>query len=186
MVNFAELPQDLPIPVDDGACDHLFGKVLPSIDLMSTQGRSMDLSKHAGRLVIYCYPMTGKPENPLPNEWNLIPGARGCTPQSCAFRDHYQELKHLEAEVFGVSTQSTEYQKEAAERLHLPFELLSDWDLRFAESLKLPVFEFEGKQLIKRVTLIANAGRIIKVFYPVFPPDKNVDEVIDWLQHNFA
>lgn len=182
MVDFAELPKDLPIPSDDGACNHLLGEALPSVELLSTQGRSINLSKRLSRLVIYCYPMTGRPENPLPDQWNLIPGARGCTPQSCAFRDHHQELRKLEAEVFGVSTQSSEYQKEAAERLHLPFELLSDSDLKFADALKLPIFEFQGEQLIKRMTFIANAGQIVKIFYPVFPPDKNADEVINWLQ----
>lgn len=127
--------------------------------------------------------MTGQPDIPLSDGWDQIPGARGCTPQSCAFREH-QELTHLGARVFGLTTQSTDYQIEAAERLNLPFELLSDWHLSFANTLKLPVFEIAGKQLIKRVTLIASAGKIIKVFYPVFPPDKDADEVIDWLKNS--
>ncbi|QYO68354.1 peroxiredoxin [Leptolyngbya sp. 7M] len=135
-------------------------------------------------LVIYCYPMMGQPDILLPNGWNQIPGARGCTPQSCAFRDHYQEITDLGARVFGISTQSSESQKEAVKRLHLPFELLSDQDLSFARALDLPIFEIEENQFIKRLTLITNAGKIIKVFYPVFPPDRNADEVIDWLQNN--
>ena len=126
--------------------------------------------------------MTGQPNIPLPNGWDEIPGARGCTPQSCAFRDHHQELRELGTQVFGLSTQSPEYQKEAIERLHLPFELLSDCDLSFANALKLPTFKIGGQRLIKRVTLIANVGKIVKVFYPVFPPNSNANKVIDWLR----
>jgi peroxiredoxin len=128
------------------------------------------------------YPRTGRPDRELPTGWNAIPGARGCTPQSCAFRDHHEELKRSgAAQVFGVSTQDTAYQREAAERLHLPFELLSDEKLEFARALKLPIFEVAGMTLIKRLTLIARAGVIEKVFYPVFPPDKNADDVLDWI-----
>jgi peroxiredoxin len=184
MEKLTELPKDLPIPVDDGACNHLLGRSLPSIALFSTQGRWVDLSEITGHAVIYCYPMTGQPGIPLPDGWDEIPGARGCTPQSCAFRDHHQELGELEAQVFGLSTQSTQYQKETVERLHLPFELLSDCDLSFATTLKLPMFEIEGKHLVKRVTLIAQDGKIVKVFYPVFPPHRNADEVIDWLREH--
>jgi peroxiredoxin len=184
MEKLTDLPKDLPIPVDDGACDRLLGKALPSVFLSSTQGRRVDLSAIPDCVVIYCYPMTGQPGIPLPDGWDGIPGARGCTPQSCAFRDHYQEINQLGAQVFGLSTQSTEYQMEAAERLHLPFELLSDRDLSFAKMLKLPIFQVEGQKLIKRVTLIAKTGIIFKVFYPVFPPDKNADEVIDYLRNN--
>lgn len=184
MVNFAELPKNLPVPVDDGGCDRLLGETLPSIALSSTQGRDVDLSVVVGHVVIYCYPMTGHPDISLPNGWHEIPGARGCTPQSCAFRDHYQELGELKTQVFGLSTQSTEYQVEAAKRLHLPFELLSDFDLRFTKMLKLPIFEIDGLQLLKRFTLIVKDGKIVKVFYPVFPPDRNVYEVINWLQRN--
>ena len=184
MKNLTDLPKDLPIPVDDGFCNHLLGKSLPSIALSSTQGRYVDLSKIADYVVIYCYPMTGQPGTPLPDRWDEIPGARGCTPQSCAFRDHYQELNELGAKVFGLSTQGTEYQMEAKMRLHLPFDLLSDCDLSLASMLKLPMFEVEGKHLVKRATLIAEDGKIVKVFYPVFPPDRNADEVIDWLQEH--
>jgi peroxiredoxin len=184
MKSFAELPEGLPIPVDDGACDRLIEASLPSVTLHSTQGRWIDLSVIPGYVVLYCYPMTGKPGVPLPNGWEQIPGARGCTPQSCAFRDRHQELREIGAQVFGLSTQSTEYQLEAANRLHLPFELLSDRDLSFAKALKLPMFEIDEKQLIKRITLIANAGKIVKVFYPVFPPDENADEVLNWLKNS--
>jgi peroxiredoxin len=184
MEKLTDLPKDLPIPVDDGACNHLLGKSLPSIALSSTHGEYVNLSEIAGHAVIYCYPMTGQPGIPLPDKWDEIPGARGCTPQSCAFRDHYQELNKLGAKVFGFSTQDTEYQMEAKMRLHLPFELLSDCDLSFANALKLPMFEIEGKHLVKRVTLIAEDGKIVKIFYPVFPPDRNADEVIDWLQEH--
>ena len=186
MEKLTELPKDLPVPVDDGACSHLLGISLPSITLLSTQDRWVDLSAIAGHVVIYCYPMTGRADTPLPNGWDEIPGARGCTPQSCAFRDHHQELEELGTQVFGLSTQSTEYQKEAAERLHLPFELLSDRNLNFARFLNLPTFEIGDLWLIKRVTLIAKAGIIIKVFYPVFPPNSNANEVLDWLRNNAA
>ena len=182
MEKLTELPKDLPVPVDDGACNHLLERFLPSIALFSTQCRWVNLSAIAGYVVVYCYPMTGQPGIPLPNGWDESPGARGCTPQSCAFRDHHQELGELGAQVFGLSTQSTEYQKEAIERLHLPFELLSDFDLSFADTLKLPTFEIGGQRLIKRVTLITKVGKIVKVFYPVFPPDSNANEVIDWLR----
>src|SRR4029077_8253732 len=171
MQNFSELPKDLPIPIDDGACDHLPGLALPLMDLSATSGQTVNLATVTGWVVIYCYPMTGRPGVPLPDGWDQIPGARGCTPQSCAFRDHYQELQALNAQVFGLSTQTTEYQREAAERLHLPFELLSDSSLQFVNALRLPTFEIEGMRLIKRVTLIARNGKIVKYFYPIFPPD---------------
>lgn len=184
MTSFEKLPQSIPVPIDDGACNHLVNQALPSILLSSTEGKDVDLSAISGRIVIYCYPMTGQPSSALPNGWDEIPGARGCTPQSCAFRDRDRELKQLKTQVYGISTQSTEYQLEAVKRLYLPFELLSDRYLQFANSLKLPIFEIENKQLIKRVTLIAQDGKIIKVFYPIFPPNKNADEVIEWLESN--
>jgi peroxiredoxin len=183
MERLAKLPNNLPLPMDDGACDCLLGKYLPSIFLASTQGGHIDLSAVPGCVVVYCYPMTGQPNISLPDGWDSIPGARGCTPQSCAFRDHYSELTQLGAQVFGLSTQDTADQREATQRLHLPFELLSDRDLSFAKALKLPTFEICGQQLIKRVTLIANRGKIVKVFYPVFPPDRNAEAVIFWLQN---
>jgi peroxiredoxin len=155
---------------DDGACDHLPGLKMPSLVLPSTAGRLVDLSKRdAARTIVYCYSMTGVPGAPLPEGWDLIPGARGCIPQACAFRDHYQELATFEAELFGLSTQPTDYQREMAERLRLPFEFLSDEALTFANALKLPTFEAGGMRLIKRLTLIIRGGRIETVLYPVFP-----------------
>lgn len=183
--NIHELPKDLPVPVDDGACAHLTGKRLPAMSLLSTSGRTVDPAALRGRTVIYCYPRTGRPDQELPTGWNQIPGARGCTPQSCAFRDHYQELRGLGvSEVFGLSTQTSDYQREAAARLHLPFALLSDEKFAFATALKLPTFEVDGMTLIKRLTLVARDGVIEKVFYPVFPPDHNAEEVIRWLRDN--
>ncbi|MCI0395137.1 MAG: peroxiredoxin [Chloroflexi bacterium] len=175
------LPADIPVPIDDKACDHLPGLQLPSVSLLSTAGRLVDLAGLAGTTVVYCYPRTGLPDQGPPPGWDLIPGARGCTPQSCAFRDHYQELQALQAAVFGLSTQDTDYQREAAQRLHLPFELLSDAGLAFTRALQLPTFEAAGMVLIKRLTLIIDDGQIVKVFYPVFPPDQNAAEVIEWL-----
>jgi peroxiredoxin len=180
--NLYELPKDLPVPVDDGACDHLRGMKLPSVPLASTAGRTVDLAALPGRTVVYCYPRTGRPDREMPAGWNEIPGARGCTPQSCAFRDHYEELRNLGvAEVFGLSTQDTAYQREAVERLHLPFALLSDEKLAFARALKLPTFSVDGMTLIRRLTLIVRDGAVEKVFYPVFPPDGNAQRVVDWL-----
>jgi peroxiredoxin len=180
--NLYQLPPDLPVPQDDGACAHLTGFALPQVALPSTGGRRVDLSRLAGRTVVYCYPRTGRPDQEVPAGWNEIPGARGCTPQSCAFRDHYAELQRAgAAHVFGLSTQDSAYQREAAERLHLPFGLLSDAGLELARALNLPMFEVDGMKLIKRITLIARDGRIVKVFYPVFPPDRNAGDVLDWL-----
>jgi peroxiredoxin len=133
---------------------------------------------------VYCYPRMGRPDEEMPQDWDEIPGARGCTPQSCAFRDHHAELRSLGARVFGLSAQGTEYQREAAQRLRLPFELLSDEELAFAKALGLPVFGAEGITLFKRLTLVVNDGRIEKVFYPVFPPNENAKEVIEWLSQN--
>ena len=170
------------MPQDDGACDHLAGRRVPAIALPSTAGRPVDLSTLSGRTVVYCYPRTGRPDVPVPAGWDAIPGARGCTPQSCAFRDRHREFQALGVGVFGLSTQTTEDQREAAERLQLPMELLSDARLAFARALDLPTFEFEGMVLIKRLTLVALDGRITKVFYPVFPPDANAREVLAWLR----
>ncbi len=172
----------IPAPSDDGGAKHLPGTTLPTLGLDATDGRKIDLSGLAGRTVVYIYPMTGRPDVALPEGWDMIPGARGCTPQSCAFRDHYAELTDLGvAQLFGLSTQDSAYQQEAVERLHLPFPLLSDEALRFAKALKLPTFQANERTLLKRLTLIADAGRISKVFYPVFPPNRSAEEVIDWL-----
>lgn len=185
--NIYELPQDLPVPVDDGACDHLPGMKLPAAVLPSTAGRQVELAKFPGRMLVYCYPRTGRPNVANPQGWDRIPGARGCTPQACTFRDHHAELQALGVNnIFGLSTQTTDYQREVVERLHLPFDLLSDAQLKFAKALRLPTFEVEAMTLIKRLTLVIKDGNIEQVFYPVFPPDKSADEVIAWLKRNPA
>jgi peroxiredoxin len=179
-----DLPKDLPRPADDGAASHLCGMSLPTAVLPATNGANIELAAIPGRFVIYIYPMTGRPGVPLPDGWDGIPGARGCTPQSCSFRDHYHELKALNTSVFGLSTQTTEYQKEARDRLHLPFELLSDSGICLKPLLGLPTFTVAGMELYKRLTLIVANSRIQKVFYPVFPPDRNADDVLAWLRQN--
>ena len=179
-----KLPDGLPVPEDDGASDHLPGMSLPPVPLPSTSGEPIDLSKLRGRVVVYCYPMTGRPDRDLPEGWDEIPGARGCTPQSSGFHDHHEELRALGVRVFGLSTQNTEYQREALGRLGLQFELLSDEGLSFAKGLDLPTFEADGKTMIKRLTLVVDAGRIETVFYPVFPPAENSGEVALWLSQH--
>jgi peroxiredoxin len=176
------LPPGLPAPVDDGAADHLLGSEIPSLTLAATTGAGVDLASAAvATLVLYVYPRTG-PAGAAPSpEWDAVPGARGCTPQSCAFRDLHAELRALGASVLGLSAQPLEEQREFAERVHLPYPLLSDPDLRLAAALDLPVFEFEGTRLYKRITLIVRSGRVAKTFYPVFPPDRNAAEVSAWL-----
>jgi peroxiredoxin len=155
---------------------------VPAIALPSTRGEAVNLSRLPGRTIVYCYPRTGRPDQEMLPGWNDIPGARGCTPQSCAFRDHYAEMRALGVqEVFGLSTQDTEYQREAAERLHLPFALLSDQKLEFVRALRLPTFEVAGLTLTKRLTLVLHDGVVEHVFYPVFPPDANAPDVIHWL-----
>lgn len=186
MTNLNQLPTDLPIPQDDGAANHLVGMRIPSISLTATTGEQFGLGNIAGRLVIYCYPMTGQPNVALPDGWDQIPGARGCTPQSCSFRDHYQELRALGAEVVGLSVQSTDYQKEMADRLHLPFAVLSDVDYQFQQALKLPTFVAAGMTLLKRITLIVNDGVIEAVHYPIFPSDSDPAWVINFLKSNPA
>ncbi len=184
MSNYNDLPDNLPIPKDDGACDHLTGMALPDINLNTTSNTQVNLSELSGKTVLYFYPMTGQPDVPLPDGWDGIPGARGCTPQSCSFRDHKKELVDLGTQVFGISSQSSDYQREAKERLHLPFELLSDESFHLKPALSLPTFETAGMELYKRVTLITEDAIIKKVFYPVFPPDQNADDVINWLRKN--
>jgi peroxiredoxin len=177
------LPADLPVPQDDGAARHLAGQKLPALTLAATDGSRVDLAKLAGRTVVYIYPRTGVPGRAMPEGWDAIPGARGCTPQSCSFRDHFAELKGLGvAHLYGLSTQDSEYQREAAARLKLPFPILSDKDFALTRALNLPTFEVAGMTLLKRMALVIDNGVITKVFYPVFPPDKNAAEVIAWLQ----
>ena len=177
------LPPNLPRPVDDGAADHLPGTRLPSVPLLSTAGRRVDLSTLAGRTVVYCYPRTGRSGVAPPVSWDQIPGARGCTPESCGFRDHHRDLLAAgAAAVFGLSTQPTDYQRELAERLHLPFEILSDEHFAFARPLRLPKFDVAGMTLLRRLTLVARDGVIEKVFYTVFPPDTHAAEVVAWLR----
>jgi len=177
------LPPGIPVPQDDGAARHLTGMRLPDLALPATRGGAINLPLLAGRSVLYIYPRTGVPGVDLPPGWDDIPGARGCTPQSCGFRDHFAELKALGAShLFGLSTQDTDYQREAAERLHLPFAILSDAKLAFARALNLPTFSVAGMTLLKRMALVIDDGIIDKVFYPVFPPDKNAAEVIAWLR----
>jgi peroxiredoxin len=172
----------IPAPQDDGGARHLPGVILPSVVLPATDGAHVDLSKLPGRVVVYAYPRTGRPDVPNPDGWDMIPGARGCTPQACAFRDHFHDLRRLGVlRVLGLSTQSAADQSEAAQRLHLPFPLLSDEHLALTRLLTLPTFTTSGMTLLKRFTLIIDAGRVSHVFYPVFPPDRNAKDVIAWL-----
>jgi peroxiredoxin len=180
--DFRSLPPDLPVPVDDGAADHLSGSSVPAVALPSTQGGDLDLAEAArDRLVVYVYPRTGTPGEPLPADWDEIPGARGCTPQSCAFRDLRADLAAHSAAIIGISAQTPDGQREFAERERIPYPLLSDHDLRLADAMGLPTFETDGLHLYKRLTFIAEAGEIVKVFYPVFPPDRNAGDVLAWL-----
>lgn len=173
----------LPEPNDDGLAKHLPGKSLPHLALMSTDGDVVDLSLLSGRTVVYAFPRMGRPDRPVLEGWDMIPGARGCTPQSCAFRDHAEQLKAAGAtHIFGMSTQDTPYLREAVDRLHLPFPLLSDDEQSFTRALSLPTFETAGMVLLKRLTLIIKNGTIEHVFYPIFPPDQNASEVLTWLE----
>ena len=181
MKTYETIPEDLPRPIDDGACDHLIGMKLPDIDLLATDGSVVNLSAQKRKTVVYCYPMTGKPGIPLPEGWDEIPGARGCARQSCSFRDHHSELSALGADVFGLSAQDTEYQREMVERLHLPFLVLSDANFKFCELMRLPTFEASGMRLLKRVTMIAENNTIMKVHYPIFPSDSDAPWVIEQL-----
>ena len=177
------LPPDIPAPIYDGAARHLKGMRVADVALPATDGARVDLSKLDGRTILYIYPRTGRPGQALPTGWDGIPGARGCTPQSCGFRDHAAELTRLGvAHLYGLSTQDTAYQQEAARRLHLPFALLSDAQLKFTKALDLPTFVTSGMTLLKRMALIVDNGVIVHVFYPVFPPDKNAEEVAAWLK----
>jgi peroxiredoxin len=180
--DYTSLPADLPVPEDDGAADHLPGLALPSLALPSTKGGESGLAELGGeRLVAYVYPRTGTPGQPSPLGWDDIPGARGCTPQSCAYRDSAAEFERLGAALVGVSAQSHDEQLEFACREQIPFALLSDTGLELAAGLGLPTFEVEGTTLYRRLTLVAAAGTIVKAFYPVFPPDRDAAAVLAWL-----
>jgi peroxiredoxin len=175
------LPERLPVPIDDGAADHLTGAVIPAVVLPSSMG-DVDLGDLADRrLVLYVYPQTGPPDRPIPQGWDEVPGARGCTPQSCGFRDHAADLAAFGARVIGVSSQPLSEQQEFAERTNMPFPIVSDQGFVLAQQLRLPTFEFNGETFYRRLALIAEAGTIVKVFYPVFPPDRNAVQVLEWL-----
>jgi peroxiredoxin len=175
------LPEGLPVPEDDGACEHLPGLAIPDLTLPSSAG-PVNLAELArDLLVLYVYPRTGRPGRPVPAGWDDVPGARGCTPQSCAFRDHAAELAELGAAAAGLSAQSLDDQREFADRNRMPFPVVSDERLELGRALGLPTFEFDGLTLYKRVTLVAERGRIAKAFYPVFPPDRNAEEVLAWI-----
>lgn len=177
------LPDDLPVPRDDGAARHLTGMRLADLALAATDGAALNLSRLSGRTVVYLYPRTGRPGVPAPDGWDAIPGARGCTPQSCGFRDHFADLRRLGvAQLYGLSTQDTGYQREAAERLHLPFPLLSDADLALTHAMRLPTLTVAGMTLLKRMAWVIDDGIISQVFYPVFPPDRSAQAVVEWLQ----
>ena len=180
------LPANLPVPADDGAADHLRGSLVPEVRLPATDGRQISLAEFDGRrVVVYAYPRTGRPgEAPLVDDWDLIPGARGCTPETCGFRDHHAEIQAAGAEVFGLSTQSTAYQQELVERLRLPFAILSDEKLELTKAWRLPVFEAAGQTLLRRLTVVIRNGRVEHLWYPVFPPDRHADDVLAWLRAN--
>lgn len=181
--SWTHLPSDLPKPLDDGACNHLLNTAVPSVSLPSTAGNQVDISTLSGLSVIFCYPRTGAPGEVVPDEWNAIPGARGCTPQACSYRDAAKEMLELGvSHVFGISTQDTAYQSELKERIHLPYQLLSDEKLEFANALKLPTFAFQGMTLIKRLTIAVEDGKVIWVNYPDFPPNESAAKVVGYLK----
>ncbi|WP_433186809.1 MerR family transcriptional regulator [Actinoallomurus sp. CA-150999] len=184
MHDWTRIPTDLPVPQDDGAADHLPGLAVPSLRLPSTAGDVIDLAElgRTGRSILYCYPLTGRPDTDLPEGWDAIPGARGCTPEACGFRDHHGELRAAGVNsVFGLSSQDTDYQREVVDRLNLPFAMLSDTGFRLADALDLPTFHAGGSRLYKRLTLVIHDGRIEHVFYPIFPPDQHAQQVLRWL-----
>jgi peroxiredoxin len=176
------IPTDLPVPEDDGAADHLLNAAVPALALTATTGETVRLDQLDGRTVLFCYPRTGRPDEELPPGWNAIPGARGCTPEACGFRDAHQQFADLGVRVLALSTQPSDYQREMADRLQLPFPVLSDEQLELTTALGLPTFETSGWTLLKRMTLVIDDGRIAHVFYPVFPPDLHAGQVLDWLR----
>ena len=182
-MDLTRLPDDLPAPPDDGAADHLAGTALPAVSLPATDGSFVALDRLGpGRTIVYAYPLTGRPGTELPDDWDAIPGARGCTAEACAFRDHHADLLAAGAsEVYGLSTQATEYQREAVDRLHLPFPMLSDESFALTHAMDLPSFDAAGRTLLRRLTMVVRDGLVEKVFYPVFPPDRHAAEVLAWL-----
>ncbi|GEK20606.1 peroxiredoxin [Cellulomonas xylanilytica] len=182
-MDLSRLPDDLPAPAADGAADHLAGARLPALGLPATDGSTVTLDTLGpGRTVLYAYPLTGRPGTDLPDDWDAIPGARGCTAEACAFRDHHADLLAAgAAAVYGLSTQDTAYQREAVERLHLPFAMLSDAALAVTRAMDLPTFDAAGRTLLRRLTMVVRDGVVEKVFYPVFPPDRHAAEVLAWL-----
>jgi peroxiredoxin len=176
------IPDDLPVPENDGAADHLLNAAVPPLALPATMGDPIALDELDGRTILFCYPRTGRPDEELPPGWNAIPGARGCTPEACGFRDAHAQFADLGARVLALSTQDSNYQREMAERLQLPFPVLSDERLELTRQLGLPTFETSGWTLLKRLTLVIDDGTIRHVFYPVFPPDEHAAEVLDWLR----
>jgi peroxiredoxin len=186
--DYQQLPSNLPVPQDDGAADHLPGAAMPALVLRDTGGNEVALDQLGpGRTVIYLYPLSGRPGVDLPDGWDAIPGARGCTPEACGFRDHHADLQAAGTRaVYGLSSQSTDYQTELADRLGLPFPILSDPELALAEALELPTFEADEERLFSRLTMIATDGRIEHIFYPIFPPDQHAAEVLEWLRGHAA
>jgi len=181
--DFRTLPPDLPVPVDDGAADHLPGAAVPPLRLPSTQGEIALQDAAATLTVLYVYPRTGVPGEPSPDGWDAIPGARGCTPQSCAFRDAVAAFGEHGAQLLGMSAQPLAAQEEFAAREHIPYPLLADPELELAAALRLPTFVVGDMTLYRRITLVLEAGRVARAFYPVFPPDRNAEEVLEWLKH---
>ena len=186
MTDYQSIPDDLPRPVDDGAADHLPESPMPVVTLTSTDGKAVNLAELGpGRTVLYIYPLTGTPGADLPTGWDEIPGARGCTPEACSFRDNYADLRAAGATaVYGLSSQDRDYQREVVERLHLPFPMLSDQDRQLAAALRLPTFEADGMTLYKRITLVIHDGSIEHIFYPIFPPNEHAQQVLQWLRDN--
>lgn len=182
MSHATTLPPDLPVPEDDGACDHLPGSAVPDIPLSTTTGERVSLKTATGRHVVFCYPRTAGPNESVPDDWNAIPGARGCTPESCAFRDLYQAFQVQGVDIYGLSAQPSAEQVEVKTRLHLPYPLLSDDDLAFASAMNLPTFQWRDTTCIKRLTLVIRDGVVDHVFYPVFPPNTHASTVLDWLK----
>ena len=183
-----QLPDDLPVPTDDGGARHLWNSRLPDIELVATDGTEVNLSRLSGALVLFCFPRTGRPGEPsLVEDWDQLPGAPGCTNQVCGFRDFYSELRQAGVQhLFGLSTQTPEYQREAADRLHLPFPLLSDERLELTQAMRLPTLDVAGHVLTKRLTLVARSGRILHLFYPVFPPNKDAEHTLSWVSENLC